>query len=113
MPIRITRQCFVQRSIRSGWEATGALSGLSRLYEKEFTMLVLSRRPGESIVLPKCDATITILSVRGGQVRVGVHAPACVEIYRQEVYERIQSFQRDPECPAAPGMNPAAPIPPK
>ncbi len=53
--------------------------------------LVLSRRLHESIVLPGCDATITILSVQGGEVRLGVNAPRHVEVHRQEVWDRIQS----------------------
>jgi carbon storage regulator len=53
-------------------------------------MLVLSRRLHESIVLPNSDATITILSISGGQVRLGISAPGIVAIYRQEVWERLK-----------------------
>ncbi len=58
-------------------------------------MLVLSRRRGESIVLPDCDATITVLEIGGGRVLLGVSAPQHVEIHRQEVWERMQGEGHD------------------
>ncbi len=53
-------------------------------------MLVLSRRLNESIVLPNCDAKITVLSVHGDRVCLGVTAPRHVEVFRQEIWVRIQ-----------------------
>ncbi len=56
-------------------------------------MLVLSRRVGEEIVLPQLGIVLTILEVRGPNVRVGVTAPADVGVYRREVWTRLQQNQ--------------------
>ncbi len=53
-------------------------------------MLILSRRTDESIVIGD-EVTITILSVKGKQVRIGITAPSDVSVHREEIYERIQS----------------------
>lgn len=52
-------------------------------------MLVLTRRIGETVTIGS-DITLTVLSVRGNQVRVGIGAPKEVEVHREEIYERIQ-----------------------
>ena len=52
-------------------------------------MLVLSRRPGESITIGD-DVVVTIISVTGGQVRLGISAPRNVQILREEVYTVMQ-----------------------
>lgn len=49
-------------------------------------MLVLSRRPGESIRI-KNDVEVTVLEVRGKRVRLGIRAPHRVPVYREEVYD--------------------------
>lgn len=51
-------------------------------------MLVLSRRPGEQVVIPDCDMTITIVAVEGNNVRLGFTAPRQVGIHRREVLEK-------------------------
>ena len=51
-------------------------------------MLVLSRKAGESLVIGD-DVVITVLEVRGQQIRIGINAPREVEVHREEVYERI------------------------
>lgn len=53
-------------------------------------MLVLSRRSGEELVIPHYGIVLTILDVRGDRVRVGVTAPADVEVYRRELWERLE-----------------------
>lgn len=53
-------------------------------------MLILSRRTGESILIGD-DVTITILSVKGKQVRIGITAPPDVSVHREEIYQRIQT----------------------
>jgi carbon storage regulator len=50
-------------------------------------MLVLSRKPGERIVVPCCELVITVVSVQGNRVRLGISAPADVAVYREEVQQ--------------------------
>jgi carbon storage regulator len=52
-------------------------------------MLVLIRRVGESIAIGE-DVTVTVLGMRGGQVRIGVGAPREIGVHRQEVFDRIR-----------------------
>ena len=52
-------------------------------------MLILTRRVGETLVIGD-EITVTVLGVRGNQVRLGVNAPKHVSVHRQEIYERIQ-----------------------
>jgi carbon storage regulator len=52
-------------------------------------MLVLSRKLGEAIVVPALDLRLTVLSIDGKTVRLGVTAPAEVAVHRQEVWDRI------------------------
>ena len=53
-------------------------------------MLVLSRKAEESMYIGD-DIIITVLDIRGGQVRIGITAPQDVKIHREEVYNRISS----------------------
>lgn len=55
-------------------------------------MLILTRRPDEEIYIGD-DVTVTVLEVRGNQVRIGITAPEEVPVHRREVYERIQEEQ--------------------
>lgn len=57
-------------------------------------MLILSRRTDESIVIGD-EVTITILSVKGKQVRIGITAPPDVSVHREEIYQRIQAGDPD------------------
>lgn len=52
-------------------------------------MLILTRRVGESLVVGD-DVTLTVLGVKGNQVRIGVNAPKTVSVHREEIYQRIQ-----------------------
>lgn len=52
-------------------------------------MLILTRRIGEAVMIGD-DITVTILSIRGSQVRLGIGAPRTVEVHREEIYERIR-----------------------
>jgi len=52
-------------------------------------MLILTRKPGETVLIGD-DIKVTILSVRGNLVRVGIDAPRSVPVHREEVYARIQ-----------------------
>ena len=51
-------------------------------------MLVLSRRADESLFIGD-DIKITVLDIRGGQVRIGITAPEAIKVHREEVYQRI------------------------
>lgn len=53
-------------------------------------MLILTRRVGETIMIGE-DITVTVLGVKGNQVRVGVNAPRDVDVHREEIYQRIQA----------------------
>jgi carbon storage regulator len=53
-------------------------------------MLILTRRVGEAVKIGE-DVTITVLGVKGNQVRLGVHAPRDVAVHREEIYERIKN----------------------
>jgi len=55
-------------------------------------MLILSRRVRESVMIGD-DVTVTILGLKGGQVRLGVDAPKSVRVHREEIYERIKREQ--------------------
>ncbi len=52
-------------------------------------MLVLTRKPGETLMLGE-DIQVKIVSVDGDQVKIGIEAPRAMKIYRREVYEAIQ-----------------------
>lgn len=52
-------------------------------------MLILTRRVGETVMIGN-DVTVTVLGVKGNQVRIGVNAPRDVAVHREEIYERIK-----------------------
>lgn len=52
-------------------------------------MLILTRRVGETVMIGD-EVTITVLGVKGNQVRVGINAPKSVAVHREEIYERIK-----------------------
>jgi carbon storage regulator len=64
-------------------------------------MLILTRRVGETVMIGN-EVTVTVLGVKGNQVRIGVNAPKDVAVHREEIYERIKREQdQDPRMGAS------------
>ena len=56
-------------------------------------MLILTRRMGESIIIGDNKITITILGMRGCQVRVGIEAPKDIQVHREEIFYKIKDMK--------------------
>lgn len=65
-------------------------------------MLILTRRVGETLMVGD-DVTVTVLGVKGNQVRIGINAPKDVAVHREEIYERIKREQEEGRDAAATG----------
>jgi len=62
-------------------------------------MLILTRRVGESLMIGD-NVNVTVLGIRGNQVRIGVNAPKDVPVHREEIYERIQQEKSGNDTPS-------------
>ena len=58
-------------------------------------MLILTRRVGESLKVGE-EVTVTVLGIKGNQVRVGIAAPKSVAVHREEIFEKIKAEQTTP-----------------
>ena len=56
-------------------------------------MLILTRQPAETLMIGD-EITVTVLGIKGNQVRLGVNAPKEVPVYREEIYEKIKKEQK-------------------
>ena len=77
----------------ASWRGTNLRDALTRKL-KEFTLLVLTRKLGESIAIDD-NIKITVVQIKGKQVRLGIQAPQDTKIHREEVYTAIQEQNQE------------------
>ena len=63
-------------------------------------MLVLSRKPGERILVPHTELTLTVVAIDGNTVKLGITAPTDVGVYREELWRKVCAENVAPQAPA-------------
>ncbi len=64
--------------------------------EENKVVLILTRRIGESVIINE-DITVTVLGIKGNQIRIGVDAPRHVSVHREEIYQRMKKEEFEEE----------------
>jgi carbon storage regulator len=67
----------------------GALTASVNTREAVTAMLILTRRVGEAVMIGE-EVSITVLGIKGNQVRLGIDAPKTIAVHREEIYRRIK-----------------------
>ncbi|HTV84130.1 MAG TPA: carbon storage regulator CsrA [Dyella sp.] len=67
-------------------------------------MLILTRRVGETLMIGD-EVTVTVLGVKGNQVRIGINAPKNVAVHREEIYQRIKGENEGDSSPGESGAH--------
>jgi carbon storage regulator len=70
----------------------------------EIGMLILTRRVGETLMIGD-QVTVTVLGVKGNQVRIGINAPKDLAVHREEIYQRIRKEQEGGNATLAPSKD--------